>query len=135
MAVDFVTGDVWKFEVEEDEVELLFLSDGDGLSAGADDQASETCFLEELFEESLEGGIVIDDENGRLTTFIFFAKDVTIEEAALDAPAATDLDGRKLTPLDEIVHRRKRDTEVLRCFLDRHKFGLCWISHKSWRGA
>ena len=37
LAVHFVTGDVRKFEVEEDEVELLFLGDGDGLSAGADD--------------------------------------------------------------------------------------------------
>lgn len=129
LAVDFVTGDVGKFEVEEDEVELLFLGDGDGLSAGADDQASETCFFEELFEESLEGGIVIDDENSRLTTFILFAKDVTIEEAALDAPAATDLDGRKLAALNEIIDGWERDPEVLGSFLNGHQFRLGFVSH------
>ena len=129
LAVDFVTRDVGKFEVEEDEVELLFLGDGDGLSAGADDQASETCLFEELFEEGLEGGIVIDDENGRLATFVFFAKDVTIEEAALDAPAAADLDGRELAALNEIIDSWERDPEVLGSFLNGHQFGLGFVSH------
>jgi hypothetical protein len=129
LAVNFVTGDVGKFEVEEDEVELLFFGDGDGLSAGADDQASETSFFEELFEERLEGGIVIDDENGRLTTFIFFAKDVTIEEAALDAPAATDLDSGELAALNEILNRWERDPKVLGSFLNGHQFRLGFVSH------
>ena len=129
LAVDFVTRDVGKFEVEEDEVELLFLGDGDGLSAGADNQASETCFFEELFEEGLEGGIVIDDENGRLATFIFFAQDVAIEEAALDAPAAADLDGRELAALNEIIDCWERDPEVLGSFLNGHQFGLGFVSH------
>ncbi len=130
LAVNFVTGDVGKFEVEEDEVELLFLGDGDGLSAGADDQASETCFFEELFEESLEGRIVIDDENGRLTALIFFAKDVTIEEAALDAPAATDLDSGELAALNEIIDGWERDPKVLGSFLNGHQFRLGFVSHR-----
>ncbi len=129
LAVHFVTGDVGKFEVEEDEVELLLLSDRDGFSAGADDQATETCFFEELFEEGLEGGIVIDDENGRLATFIFFAQDVAIEEAALDAPAAADLDGRELAALNEIIDCWERDPEVLGSFLNGHQFGLGFVSH------
>lgn len=130
LAVDFVPGDVGKFEVEEDEVELLLLSDGDGLSAGSDDQAAEPSFFEELFEESLEGGIVIDDKNGRLTTFVFFAKDVTIEEAALDAPAAADLDGRELAALNEIIDRGEGDPEVLGSFLNGHQFRLGFVSHR-----
>lgn len=130
LAVDFVTRDVGKFEVEEDEVELLFLGDGDGFSAGADDQAAEPSFFEELFEEGLEGRIVIDDENGRLATFIFFAQDVTIEEAALDAPAAADLDGRELAALNEIIDRGEGDPEVLGSFLNGHQFRLGFVSHR-----
>ena len=130
LAVHFVTRDVGKLEVEEDEVELLLLSDRDGLSTGADDQAAETCFFEELFEEGLEGGIVIDDENGRLATFIFFAQDVAIEEAALDAPAAADLDGRELAALNEIIDSWERDPEVLGSFLNGHQFRLGFVSHK-----
>ena len=130
LAVHFVTGDVRKFEVEEDEVDLLLLSEGDGLSAGADDQAAEPSFFEELLEESLEGRIVIDDENGRLATFIFFAKDVAIEEAALDAPATADLDGRELAALNEIIDRGEGDPEVLGSFLNGHQFRLGFVSHR-----
>jgi hypothetical protein len=130
LAVDLVTGDVGKLEVEEDEVELLLFSDRDGFSAGADDQATEPSFFEELFEEGLEGGIVIDDENGRLTTFIFFAQDVAIEEAALDAPAAADLDSGELAALNEIINRWERDPKVLGSFLNGHQFRLGFVSHR-----
>ena len=130
LAVNFVTGDVRKFEVEEDEVEFLLFGDSDSVSARADDQAAESSFFEELFEESLEGWIVIDDKNSRLTTLVFFAKDVTIEEAALDAPAAADLDGRELAALNEIIDRGEGNPEVLGSFLNGHQFRLGFVSHR-----
>ena len=60
----------------------------------------------------------------------FLAKHFTIPQAALDAPAAPDLNGRKLTALDEVINGGQRNPEVLRSLFDRHKFGRCGIGHK-----
>jgi len=129
LGVDFVTGDIRQFEVEEDEIKLLLFRDGDGFGAGPDDEAAETGFFEELFEEGLEGRIVIDDEHGGLAAFVFLAEHVTIEEAALDAPAAADLDGWELAALNEIIDSRKGDPKVFGGFLYGHQFGEGFVSH------
>lgn len=97
--VDFVARHIRQFQIEENQIEMLFISKLQSFLACADDNAAETSLFQELFEQLLQGGIVIDDEDGRLTG-AFIAEHVAIQQAAFDAPAAADLDGGQLPALD-----------------------------------
>ena len=79
LGIDFITRDVGQFQVEEYEVELLLARHSDGFRSGADDEASEASFFEELLEQGLEGGVVIDDHDGGLPGLVFFAQHVAVE--------------------------------------------------------
>ena len=125
--VDFVAGEVGELQVEEDEVEFLFFGAGDGFGAAADDDAAEAGFFEELFEDGLEGGVVVDDEDGGLAGALGF-EDIAVDEAAFDAPAAADLDGGELAALDEVVDGGEGDAEVFGGFLNGHQF-VRFIGH------
>lgn len=97
--VDFVARHIRQFQIEENQIEMLFVSELQSFLACADDNAAETSLFQELFEQLLQGGIVIDDKDGRLTG-AFIAEHVAIQQAAFDAPAAADLDGGQLPALD-----------------------------------
>jgi len=75
--VDFVARHVREFQIEENEIEMLFISELQGFLARSDDNAAETSLFQELFEQLLQGWIVIDDQYGRLTG-AFIAEDVAI---------------------------------------------------------
>lgn len=65
--VDFVTRHIREFQIEENEIEMLFISELQSFLTCADHNAAESGLFQELFEQLLQSGIVIDDEDGRLT--------------------------------------------------------------------
>ena len=119
--VDFIAGHVRELQIEENEVELLLFRKGNGFRAGSDHDAAKARFLQELLENRLEGGVVIDHEDGRLTGAFGF-EHIPVEQAALDAPTAPDLDGGKLSALDEIINSRERNAQIFCGFLHGHQF-------------
>jgi hypothetical protein len=129
LRIDLIPRNVWQLEIEKNEIELLLLGHGDGFRPGPDHQTTEPGPLEELLKECLERRIVIHDKNGRLAGFLFLPQHVTIQQAALDAPAPADLDGGQLPALDEIIDSRERNAEVFRSFLHCHEFGRNRFSH------
>jgi len=126
--VELITRNVGELEVKEDEIEILLLSLSDRFGTGADNNATETGFLKILLKQRLERRVIIDDEDGRLSSF-FVAEHVSVEKATLDAPTATDLDGGELASLNEIVDGWQRDTEIIGCLLYRHQFGWFLFRH------
>ena len=76
--VNFVTRHVREFQIEENEIKMLFISELQGFLARSDDNAAESRLFQELFEQLLQGWIVIDDQDGWLTG-AFIAEDVAIQ--------------------------------------------------------
>src|SRR5262249_17477429 len=111
---------VGQFQIEENEIELLFFEGSKGFFHCANHHPAEADFTEKQLEQVLQAFIVIDDENGRLAGFVFL-ENIFVERGFFDAPAAADLDGRELASLDEVVNGRQRDPEILSRFLNRQE--------------
>ena len=90
--VDFVAVEVGKHEIEEHEVELLLLQNGDCLLAGADHHAAEPTLLQEQPEQSLNALVVVHHQHGGLALLVL-VQDVPVERVLLDPPPSADLDG------------------------------------------
>ncbi len=108
---------IGQFEIEKDEIELLFFERGDRFLDGSDDNAAETDFLEEELEKILQALVVIDDENSGLSGLLLL-EDILIERVLFDPPTTTDLNRGQLPALHQIVNRRKWNSEVFGGFLN-----------------
>ena len=120
LLVNLVAGRVGKLEIEETQLEFLFLHGRDRLLAGADDNAREALLLQEELEHLLETRVVVHHEHRGLA-FLLLAENVAVHEILFHAPTPADLNCRKLPALHEIIHRRQRDSEILRSLLHRHQ--------------
>ena len=61
--------------------------------------------------------VIIDNENSRLARLLFL-EDVFIERVLFNSPTTTDLNGRQLSALHQVVNRRKWNSEVFGGFLN-----------------
>ena len=111
---------VRQFQIEENEIKLLFFERSKGFFYCANHNPAEADFTEKQLEQVLQAFIVVDYENRRLAGFVFL-ENVFVERGFFDTPAAADLDGRELAALDEVVNGRQRDPEILSRFLNRQE--------------
>jgi len=121
LCVQFVTGNIGQLQVKENQVKTLLFGVGKSFRAGPDDDATESCFLEELLEESLQRGVIVHYQDGGLATLIGL-EDVAIQKAAFDTPASPDLNGGELTSLHKIINGGKRNSEIFRSLFHGHEF-------------
>src|SRR5205823_7312800 len=115
--VNIIGRAIGQFQIEEDEIEPLFLKCGDRFLDGSDDNATKANLLEEELEQILQALVIVDNENSRLARLLFL-EDVFIERVLFDSPTTTDLNGRQLAALHQVVNRRKRNSEVFGGFLN-----------------
>ena len=98
--VNIIGRTVGQFQIEEEEIEFLFLERGDRFLDGADDNATEADLLEEDLEQILQALVIIDNQHSRLARLVFL-QDIFIERGLFDAPTTTDLDGGQLPALHQ----------------------------------
>src|SRR6202171_272583 len=120
LIVNVVSRAVRQFQIEKNEVELLFVERGQRFFDRSNYHAAASDLLKKKFEEILQTLVVVDHEHGGLAGFVLL-ENVFVEGRLFDSPASTDLDGWKLPALDEIINGRQRDAQVFGRFLDRQE--------------
>src|ERR1700676_4487182 len=101
LIVNVVSRAVRQFQIEKNEVELLFVERGQRFFHRPDHNAAEPDFFKKNSEEILQTFVIVHHEHGGLTGLVLL-QDVFIERGFLDAPTAADLNSWQLAALDEI---------------------------------
>ena len=96
LIVNVVSRAVRQFQIEKNEVELLFVERGQRFFDRSNYHAAESDLLKKKFEEILQTLVVVDHEHGGLAGFVLL-ENVFVEGGLFDSPASTDLNSWNLT--------------------------------------